>query len=112
RDININFLNTFFQKYNGKWLSFGDAFRMSKNITYAIPSHDLRDLANYRKFVLLGDPALVASFPKYNVQTDAITDGYTQLPTDTLKALGKYSINGSITDEDGDLLSNFNGRVF
>lgn len=111
-EINVNFLNAFFRKYDGKWPTFGDAFRIAKNATYSKAGQSLSHLGNFRKFALLGDPALTAAFPRHNIATEAVLDGHTGLPTDTLKALGKYQISGSIKDESGNVLDNFNGRVY
>lgn len=112
REMNVNFLNAFFRKYDGTWPTFGDAFRIGKNATYVNPNKGFVELGNFRKFALLGDPALTPAFPKHNVHTESIMDGYTNLPTDTLKALGKYEIAGSIKDEKGQVMSDFNGRVY
>lgn len=106
--MNQNFLRAMFRQYNGEWPALGDAFRYGKNVTYAVPgSYD-----NFRKFALLGDPALVPAFPKHQVHTDSVLDGITLLPADTLKALGRYQIKGSVTDVNGNNLSGFNGRLF
>lgn len=110
--LNVNFLATFFQKNNSSWLTFGDAFRMSKNATYISPQMDVFTRNNYRKFALLGDPALMPSFPRYNVTTDSIMNGYSETKTDTIKALGKYSISGSVKDDNGNVMSTFNGRAY
>lgn len=111
-EINVNFLNAFFKKYEGVWPTFGDAFRIAKNATYSKSGQSLTYLANFRKFALLGDPALVAAFPRHNITTEAVLDGHTGLPTDTLKALGKYQISGSIKDKDGNVINDFNGRIY
>jgi hypothetical protein len=112
REMNVDFLNAFFRKYDGKWPTFGDAFRIGKNATYINPNKSFSELGNFRKFALLGDPALTPAFPRHNIHTEAVMDGYTNLPTDTLKALGKYQISGSIKDESGQVLNDFNGRVY
>jgi hypothetical protein len=111
RTINVNFLNTQFSQDNGKWLTLGDAFRRSKNITYATPQ-SAWTLANFRKFALLGDPALTPAFPKHRVATDQILDGNTNEPVDSVKALGSYVIKGSVKDQSGQKLEDFNGRVY
>lgn len=112
RPMNVDFLNALFQKYNGIWPTLGDAFRYSKNNTYASTNNIEFTLANYRKFVLLGDPALTPAFPRHEIRTESIEDGYTSLPVDTMKALGKYKISGSVRDVSGNVLSDFNGRVY
>ena len=47
---------------------------------------------------------LCLSYPNFSVSTTAISD--------TISALGEVSISGQIEDENGNLLSNFNGLVF
>ena len=107
--INQDFLQAQFTQRNGTWNTFGDAFRIGKNVTY---SHAGSDLINFRRFVLLGDPALTPSFPQYFVHTESMTDLATQQPTDTLRALGSYTITGNVTDANKQTLSSFNGNVF
>ena len=63
-------------------------------------------------FALIGDPGLPLAFPKHEVHTDSIKDENGNVITDTLKALGKYTISGRITDKTNNLLSGFNGTVF
>lgn len=111
RPMNIEFLNAQFQKYGGKWPTIGDAFRYSKNVTYSTPQ-TAWELANYRKFALLGDPALSPDFPQHNIETEEVLDGVTMQPADTLKALGKYIIKGSIKNTSNQLVSDFNGRAY
>lgn len=107
--MNVDFLNSFFRQYNGRWPSFGDAIRIAKNKTYALRN---RSLENFQKFVLLGDPAMMPAFPKHKIETEAILDGNTFQPVDTLKALGKYQITGSVKNIQGNVLGDFNGRVY
>ncbi len=111
RPMNAQFLSTLFQNNKGDFPSFGEAFRNSKNITYTTLK-DSYALGNYRKFVLLGDPASMPNFPKYNIETEALLDGNNQQPVDTIRALGKYQIKGNIKDNYGSVLSNFNGRLY
>ena len=59
---------------------------------------------NNRNFTLLGDPALRLAYPDLNVSTTAIYD--------TISALGEVIVSGQIEDENGNLVSNFNGLVF
>ncbi len=96
------------QKSDGKWHSFGEAARIGKNATYAI-SVNGSQLANYRKFALLGDPALTPNFPEYFVAVDSVTDVAINEPADTIKALGAYRVTGHLHNANGALLSDFNG---
>ena len=98
-----------FSHTNTNWATFGDAFRRSKNQTYINPGSF--DLANFRKFALLGDPALLPAFPKELVSTDSIVDMNTQQVIDSLKALGHYKIEGSVKNGANQVLSNFNGTA-
>lgn len=108
--LDDSFLTMQFTHYaDGTWNNFGDAFRKGKNTTYSVQSSGL---ANYRKFALLGDPALVPDFPEYFVHTDTIKDGVTGAVTDSMKALGLYVVSGSVTDVNRSLLSNFNGNLY
>jgi len=95
---------------DGSWNTFGAATRIGKNITY-IRSTQQGEIANFRKFSLLGDPALTPTFPNYNITLDSINDGATLQLADTVKALGKYIISGSVRDLGGNLLSGFNGQL-
>lgn len=110
RIINREYLDAQFKKVNGKWNTFGDAYRLGKNFMYS-RSGTASDVVNSRKFTLLGDPALEPDFPEYNVTTEAVLDGYTGKPADSIKALGEYVIKGSVLDHSGSIIPDFNGRV-
>jgi hypothetical protein len=84
---------------------------LSKNLRY-VSGISESTAANFRKFTLLGDPALPLSFPKYDVFTDSINGVSTLITQDTLKALNKYTISGHVADKQGNLLTGFNGVVF
>lgn len=97
----------FTKKDAGGWHSFGDAFRIAKNSVLDVTG------LNSRKFALLGDPALIPDFPRYNVVTDTIrevTDAGL-ITADSVKSLGTYLISGSVRDDDGAVMNNFNGKV-
>jgi hypothetical protein len=107
--LNALFLETqLSQKADGKWHSFGEASRIGKNATY-MTSNNPNELANYRKFSLMGDPALTPNFPEHFVTVDSIVDVATAGIADTIKALGAYRISGSVQDHNGATLDGFNG---
>lgn len=107
--LNDTFVKTLFkQNSDGKWNSFGDAARIGKNATYAV-SKAVDRLANFRKFALLGDPALLPNFPEQFISVDTITDVATGAATNEVKALGAYRISGHVHDVTGSTLSDFNG---
>ncbi len=113
RELNGNFLEDLFGRTPGKPLpAFGDALRMGKNQTYSAVMNP-GSLLNFRKFTLLGDPALVPAFPKEKINTDSVVELSTGQRQDTFKALGGYTIHGSVRDEEtGAVLNDFNGRVY
>lgn len=104
--LNQRFLEDFFhQRADGRWTTFGEAFRVSKNIMF--PSAAI----NTKRFTLLGDPALQPAFPEFFVHTDSVKSIYAGVATDTLRALGAYELMGSVQDAAGAVLTDFNGRV-
>lgn len=89
----------------GEWKTLGEALREAKN--------EFNSSNNY-KYVVLGDPALKMEMPVHTVVTDKLEmqDNGNTFKTDTLKALGRYLLSGSIMDKNNNLLSNFNGPVY
>lgn len=104
-DLNKNLLNQLFVKTDGQYPALGDAVKKGKNAVTT-------GATNNRKFILLGDPALVLNYPKYNVQTKTVNGYDVNVYVDTLKALSKVTITGEVTDESGVKLSDFNGTVY
>ena len=102
--FNSAYLKTQFTKKADGWNTFGDAFKIAKN---SAPS------TNTRKFALLGDPALIPNFPRYEVKTDSMQSlvdgiGYT---ADSVKSLGVYRIFSSVRDDAGNVMKDFNGKA-
>ena len=94
--LNKQFMKVLFEEENGKLPTLGDLFKQTKvNSGTAL---------NNRNFTLLGDPALCLAYPDLNISTTGISD--------TISALEEVTISGQIEDEDGNLVSNFNGFVF
>lgn len=101
--------NQFVPDANGKYLSMGESVRRAKNNFQTNGEY-----FNNKMFVLLGDPFLKLSIPENNINTTGLymlQDGE-ELPTDTIKALGKYTIEGEVTDYFGTPLTDFNGIVY
>lgn len=110
--LNKNYMLTGFEKNSaGKYPTLGDAFRVSKNLKY-VQGISEYVASNFRKFALLGDPALPLAFPIHQVITDSINGKNINIATDTLRALDKYTITGYIANQQGQLLPNYNGVVF
>ena len=92
----------------GKYLSLGESLKQAKNFTY----QNYPDVLNYRKFTLLGDPALTIAYPVNKINTTSINGRVISAVPDTIKALGRYTITSEITDPLGNLLTNFNGTAY
>lgn len=63
-------------------------------------------------FSLLGDPALMMVYPKHEVISTHINGIEIAQFADTLKALQEVEMRGSVVDENGNVLSGFNGSVY
>jgi hypothetical protein len=113
RIMNLNYMQSGFKAMKDKQQmpTLGDAYRLSKNIRYVNSISEFA-ASNFRKFVLLGDPGLPLAFPKHVVKTDSINGMSITQISDTLKALGKYTISGHLEDASGNSLDGFNGIVY
>ncbi len=108
RVMNRNYLQAALQPRNGVYPTLGEAVMRAKNLTYTTQS----DIANNRKFTLLGDPALTLAYPRYRIQTTTINGKPVSTVPDTLKPLAKYSFSGNIIDALGNPVNGFNGTVY
>jgi hypothetical protein len=108
RIMNNNYLQFALQPdANGNYKTLGDAIKEAKNFTYQSSG----DITNNRKFTLLGDPALTLAFPKQKVIATKV-NGFPVSTADTLSATDKAVIEGEVTDQAGNLLTNFNGNIY
>jgi hypothetical protein len=92
---------------NGKYRSLGEAVMTAKNFTYQTSG----DVINNRKFTLLGDPALTLGFPQFKLKTTKINSVDPLTRTDTLSAGEKVTVEGEVTDNNGSVMSGFNGTL-
>lgn len=101
--VGLALFNQAFQRdQNGLPRRFGDIAKLTKN---AAISSD-----NKRSFTLIGDPALRLALPHLNVVTDSINGAEVTI-IDTLKALSKVTVKGHVTDENLNVMPQFNGVV-
>jgi len=106
--MNNNYLQIALQPGpDGRYRTLGDAVKDAKNYTYQTSS----DIANNRKFTLLGDPAVTIAYPLLKVQPTKIND-IAITTVDTLSAAEKVIIEGEVKDVQGNLLAGFNGNVY
>jgi len=101
--LNNSFFNRAFVKTNGKYPTMGDLMRYSKN--------DAGNNSAIKNFVLLGDPALKLSYPKYNVVTTHINNKAVGTNNDTIRAMSAVTIKGIITDDNLNKI-NYNGILY
>ena len=107
RVMNNNYLQIALQADStGRHKTLGESIRLAKNYTYQTSG----DIANNRKFSLLGDPALTLAYPELKVRPTKINSRPVS-QADTLSATEKVVVEGEVTDINGNLLSNFNGTV-
>jgi hypothetical protein len=83
----------------------GDIIRLAKN--------DLGSEINHRSFALLGDPALQLANPQLvNIHTDSVNGKSTTTAIDTIKALSKVTLSGSVYNSSGIKDLSFNGTLW
>lgn len=116
QDANLEMNKFYFQKAfspisGTTYPTLGDAYMLSKNLKYINVIQE-GSAANYRKFALLGDPALTLGFPKLSVRLDSINGRNIAVDPDTLKALGKYVLSGTVVDQNGNPITGYNGVVY
>ncbi len=100
--------DTIFSKNNTEPLAIGEILRRAKNTNSADTIN-----VNARKFLLIGDPSLQLALPRYQIRATKINDLKIDASRiDTLKALQKVQIAGEIIDENGNIVSNYNGTLF
>ncbi|RMG88039.1 MAG: oxidoreductase [Bacteroidetes bacterium] len=98
-------VDTLFFKLNDKRPTIGEVLRLAKN--------KVGRESNSRKFTLLGDPSMELALPNYRVATTSINGkAVSAVSSDTLRALQKVTIAGEIQDDSGNLILDFNGKVF
>jgi peptidase C25-like protein len=99
--------DTIFQDMAQSPTPIGEILRVAKNANSA----DTLE-TNSRKFTLIGDPSMKLAIPKYNVATTKINgiDVSTGI-IDTIQALQQVTVEGVVTDYNGNILTDFNGSV-
>ena len=107
RYLNTYFYDTVFDRVNGQAQNLGDIILGTKN-KFAIEYGD----PGFRKFALLGDPAVKLAMPLNQVVTDSVNGVALGSGVDTLKALSKITISGHVEDLGGTEMTGFNGVVY
>ena len=99
--------DTMFTTQGGQLQTLGEILMRGKNKNV----QDTQKI-NARKFSLLGDPSMRLSVPLLNVETSKINGISVSEFSDTLKALEQVTIEGIITDQNNQFVSDYNGIVY
>ena len=87
---------------SNQYTSIAEALRISKNSN----PNSATNVVFY-----IGDPALMLAIPKPKVTLTKVNDISVSLPIDDFKSLSKIKLTGEITDENNNLLTNYNGEL-
>lgn len=99
--LNKQVFKHIFEKQNGSYNRQGDIIRKSKNA--------IGNGSNAQRFVLVGDPAMQISFPLDSISVLKINNENVTIIPDTITALSKIEISGSVYSSSGIKRSDFNG---
>ena len=103
--LNVEFYKYVFEKNEeNEYRRLGDIIRLTKQSSGSG--------INKRNFTLLGDPAIVLSYPKLNIMATSVNGQPVNELTDTIKALSKVTISGRVNDDGGQLMTGFNGTLY
>ncbi|MEI2694156.1 MAG: type IX secretion system sortase PorU [Saprospiraceae bacterium] len=106
-DLTSSVYNYIFQFENGLPLPLGEIMRRAKNDNSA---GFIR--TNSRKFLLFGDPAQRLAIPLLKNEVDSINSKPLSAVADTFHALETMNVIGRVTDQNGVLQSDFNGKLY
>ncbi len=106
KEMNSSFMEAVFTADpNGVIPPIGEVYRRGKNSSSA-------DAVNNRKFTLIGDPAVTLAYPTFDIKTTTIDGHDVTVSSDTLKALKKVTITGTVNDLNGNVMTTFNGTIY
>ena len=103
-DFNTSLSGILFSFGNTPRVSIAEALRRAKSVSNA-------DGSAVRVTSYVGDPALMLAIPKPNVVLTKINDVPMSQPVDDLKALSYVKFTGEVQDENGSLLTSYNGDL-
>lgn len=94
----------FLKDDQNNWATIGKAMQAAKNYPPAI-------IGVYnRNYCLLADPCMTLAFPKEKIVINTINNN--PIGQDTLKALSKASIQGSVLDQQNVLMNSYQGEAY
>ncbi len=102
-EINSYLIDYFSKPENRSTSTLGKMLQEAKNHSGSTDS--------FRKWNLLGDPALKIGFPRYNIVTTEINGIDITAFSDTVKPGSQLTFSGYIADDNGSVVQDFNGAV-
>ncbi|TAF68969.1 MAG: peptidase C25 [Flavobacterium sp.] len=87
---------------SNNYVSMAEALRISKNTN---PN------SSTNVVVFIGDPALHLAIAKPKINLTKVNDIAISQPIEDFKSLAKMKVSGEVTDENNNVLSNYNGEV-
>ncbi|MFK7809807.1 MAG: type IX secretion system sortase PorU [Saprospiraceae bacterium] len=87
--------------------TMGEILRLSKN-SRTTPNFT----ENSRKFTMLGDPSQYLAIPTLNIATTSINGSPLNQTPDTIRALQTVTISGAVINDNGSVITDFNGIVY
>ena len=102
--FNTSLSEKLFSFGNSPSISIAEALRQAKSVSNA-------DGSAVRVTSYIGDPALFLAIPKPNVVLTKINDVTMSQPVDDLKALGYVKFTGEVQDENGAVVTTYNGDL-
>ncbi len=108
--ISVEFYDVIFNRSeDGTPLTLGEILLETKN-RFASLGPEGAD--NFRRFTLIGDPAVRLALPRYNVVSTSINNIAIDSITDTVGALSLVTVQGAVLDDDSIVMKGFNGFVY
>ena len=90
---------------SNEYPSMAEALRLTKI------DPNIAGISQKRLVFFIGDPAMKLAFPKPEVRLTHVNDVPLSQPVDTLKALSYAKLKGEVTDEGGNILTDYNGTL-
>ena len=98
-----------FSKTGSRYPTIGELNMIAKNVYGGYGNGNMNAI---NMIFVMGDPALKLAMPMLSIRTDSVNGQHINYINDTLKALSKVTVKGSVVDDDGNVVSDFNGNVF
>lgn len=108
RVLNRNFYKSAFTPINGHMPRLGDLVLLTKNNSVKDNLSGSTGVNN-RNFSLLSDPSMQLAYPHLQAMLTSISSNGSQ--TDTLRAMGKISLEGQVQHPDGSIAEDFDGTL-